>query len=777
MSPEWANQAPTVDQIFQDIQGSDLIDTRARQAAAFELLRDAIQAWEGTTNIYQWPPLGAQRFREYNEAYSRQPYDVQFNEGACKGNACIRTQFFQRQGYYKTNPAFIREVIGRYFEPQYVQPVLDRMVKLYGPGFKKFASSPQSPTASSAKSTPTQAQLQNNPRQQKATSTKFVAPFIYTFVALIVISLFFWWMLSPGKPPPDPRPPLSDNYGSADWAAWEKKPLSPVTVMRGVNFGKSSRPGLPPDAQGAPITSFPEAHTLIVARTRAGKGTRVIVPTLLRYGHSMLVIDPKGENAAITARTRRDQLGQAVHIVNPWGEMADLYTRLGFAPATFNPLDAIDRDDLNAVAVAQTLAATICPIANEKDKFWQGSAANVLAAVFLWIADHPGEKKTLARAREIVTQSRSDFLKTLTQMVTAKEAYQGAIKEMVSQYIDLAPETYSGIMSNLAENTKFLSDPRIKNSTASSSFSLQKLRDVLITVYLVIPHDRIQTHATWLRLVIASAMQAIKGRNALTSEPHHRCMFLIDEFGSIGNIPDIPRDIALMSGYGLDFTLIVQGIDQLKHHYGDAQGTILSNCGFKWFCHVNELETAKYLSESLGKATVRTVGKSMSSGQNPGGATEGTSTTFGEVGRSLLTPDEVLNLGRDVAILLNPAGFPHYLRPVDYWKLTDTYSHLKQEYAHLYWAPPLAYDLNPYVASSESAGPGAGEERSQQRGPSRTRMSPDEARAILEVSVKATADEIRTAYRRLMAKVHPDKGGSKVFAQQLNAAKAVLLGE
>jgi type IV secretion system protein VirD4 len=74
-------------------------------------------------------------------------------------------------------------------------------------------------------------------------------------------------------------------------------------------------------------------------------------------------------------------------------------------------------------------------------------------------------------------------------------------------------------MANLAENTKFLSDPRLKDSTASSSFSLKALLDAFTTVYVVIPHDRIQTHATWRRLVIAAAMQGIKSRDKRVSSP------------------------------------------------------------------------------------------------------------------------------------------------------------------------------------------------------------------------------------------------------------------
>lgn len=518
---------------------------------------------------------------------------------------------------------------------------------------------------------------------------------IWGFVGLLLVAIVVM-ALRKKQPTPDGIPPLTNTYGTAKWADYQENPASPTVIARGVFFGKSSLPGFPAKAYGAPITSLPEAHTLIVARTRAGKGTRVIVPTLLRYDHSMLVIDPKGENAAITARTRRDQLKHTVHIINPWEEMKALYSKLGFETATFNPLDAIDRNDPNAVAVAQSLAATICPVMSDKDKFWQGSAANVLAAVLLWITDQPTEQKTLARARELITKSREDFKKNVLAPMMTSTAFHGAIKELVSQYYDLAPETYSGIMSNLAESTKFLSDPQIKASTGSSSFSMQSIRDALITVYIVIPHDRIQTHSTWLRLVIASAMQAIKNRSRIKTPPHHRCMFLIDEFGSIGHIADVPRDIAMMSGYGLDFTLIVQGLDQLQHHYGDAKGTILNNCGYKWFCYVSDLETAKYLSESLGKTTVRTVGKSKSASVSGQGQTEGESTTYGETARALLAPDEVLNLGREFAILLNPLTNPHYLRPVDYWKLTAAFENLEGAHRQFYWMPPLAYDPNPY---------------------------------------------------------------------------------
>ena len=51
----------------------------------------------------------------------------------------------------------------------------------------------------------------------------------------------------------------------------------------------------------------------------------------------------------------------------------------------------------------------------------------------------------------------------------------------------------------------------------------------------------------------------------------------------------------------------------------------------------------------------------------------------------------------------------------------------------------------------------------------------DEARAILGVSADADADAIRAAHRRLVAALHPDKGGSTELTRRINAARDVLL--
>ena len=71
-------------------------------------------------------------------------------------------------------------------------------------------------------------------------------------------------------------------------------------------------------------------------------------------------------------------------------------------------------------------------------------------------------------------------------------------------------------------------------------------------------------------------------------------------------------------------------------------------------------------------------------------------------------------------------------------------------------------------------GSASGHQRQSQR-PASGRMTVEEARDILNLAADAGRDEIVKAHRRLIQKVHPDRGGSDALAARVNEAKEVLL--
>ena len=135
-----------------------------------------------------------------------------------------------------------------------------------------------------------------------------------------------------------------------------------------------------------------DRHLLTIAPTRSGKGTSAIVPNLLTYQGSAWVIDPKGENARMTAPRRGSGdsvagipgMQQQVYTVDPWGIT-------GQPIARFNPIDWIIRDEANSSENATTPANSIVtPREGKADPFWDEEAKALLMGFILFVAFRSG---------------------------------------------------------------------------------------------------------------------------------------------------------------------------------------------------------------------------------------------------------------------------------------------------------------------------------------------------------------------------------------------------
>jgi type IV secretion system protein VirD4 len=120
-----------------------------------------------------------------------------------------------------------------------------------------------------------------------------------------------------------------DSHGSARFAG--KKELRALEHSDGLLIGHNPRTGKLLRYDGP-------AHLLTLAPTRAGKGVGTVIPNLLLAERSVLVIDPKGENARITDAAR-EQFG-TVHVLDPFGVS-------GRPSASYNPLDRLVANNPN----------------------------------------------------------------------------------------------------------------------------------------------------------------------------------------------------------------------------------------------------------------------------------------------------------------------------------------------------------------------------------------------------------------------------------------------
>ena len=128
----------------------------------------------------------------------------------------------------------------------------------------------------------------------------------------------------------------------------------------------------------------------------------------------------------------------------------------------------------------------------------------------------------------------------------------------------------------------------------------------------------------------------------------------------------------LMAGYGLQLWPILQDLHQLRSVYGERAGTFLSNAGLIQIFNVGDVETATWISKSLGAMTVAYQTESSGVSQAPGRyflmqTTTNTSTAEHLARRELMTPDEVMRLDPSLEILLRPGQPPVAAQKVRYF--------------------------------------------------------------------------------------------------------------
>jgi len=354
-----------------------------------------------------------------------------------------------------------------------------------------------------------------------------------------------------------------------------------------------------------------ERHALTVAGAGAGKGACVIIPNLLRWPHNALVIDPKGEAAEATAE-KREAMGQAVHVLDPFdsARVADRFK------ACYNPLDELAPESLTIKEDIDALADGIVMRPDPQAAHWDDGAQAIIAGLIAYVKMRaPEERRNLIEVRAILGDDDA-FAEALEEMKgmtdcagAAKEAY-AAVFAKEGQYF----------VSNARKNTRWLDSKAMVKTLSRSTFSLSDLKAGKATVFLVLPANYLGQHGRFLRLFVRSGIEAMARKLPSGELRGEQCLFLLDEFFSLGYIDEIAKAAGLMRGYGLQLWPILQDIGQLVTLYGkEGSETFFGNADLHQFFGNTDPMTLQLMATMTGTFTVEEVGDAPSAPITGGG--------------------------------------------------------------------------------------------------------------------------------------------------------------
>lgn len=376
------------------------------------------------------------------------------------------------------------------------------------------------------------------------------------------------------------------------------------------------------DRQRSALGYSDDRHVCLVSGTRGGKGTGVIIPNLCFWPGSCIVVDPKGENAAVTARRRGNGseyahgIGQKVCILDPFGEV-NLPPEL---KARYNPLDAIDPESDYAIDDAARVAAALIVVQSKNDPYWELAARNLLKGLILHVLSAPylRGRRNLVTVRQLLTQgdritvenSRkagdngdpTSAFEVLWLMMRDNPAFNGVVSGVGEQMLSMAEKQQSGVIESARTSTEFLDSLPMQRLLTESDFDLRGLKTNRrgVTIYLTLPQRFMETHYRWLRLMIVLAVGEMERTKGVPATGHPT-LFVLDEFAGLQRMEVIENAAAQAAGFGVKFLFVVQNLAQLAEIYEKSWETFLGNSGLKLFFQLDDNFSRSYVSQQLGE--------------------------------------------------------------------------------------------------------------------------------------------------------------------------------
>jgi type IV secretion system protein VirD4 len=387
-----------------------------------------------------------------------------------------------------------------------------------------------------------------------------------------------------------------------------------------------------------------DRHLVTLGPNGSGKSRRLLLPNLARLSNwSILVVDPKGDLATMTASYRANR-GNKIVMLNPFDVL-----KLG--SHGFNPVAALDpkSDDFpdDALGLGEALVRV-----QGQEPHWSESAQDLIAALVMYSRLTEPGGGSLGHVRAQLGKPATEFRQVVEEMIVAganEDCEELVVKS--GRFREITPDNkeLNSILSTALTQTRWLDSRPVKADLVRGDYDFGRMKQEPTTVYLILPARRLSTHSTWLRLMIASVLRPLM---IDTRKPKVPVLFMLDEFAQLGHLPVIENNLAMMRGYGVKLWAVFQDLSQAHAIYKERWESFLGNAGVLQSFAPQDVVTAEYVSKRTGMSTraVLSYGLNREAGSSAPG---GDSTGISQAAMPLMLAQDLRNMDDGFSVLFS----------------------------------------------------------------------------------------------------------------------------
>ena len=403
-------------------------------------------------------------------------------------------------------------------------------------------------------------------------------------------------------------------------------------------------------------------NTILIGGSGAGKTRFYGKPNIMQCNTSFVTLDPKGEILRDTG-----------YLLEKEGYVIKVMDLINMNKShCYNPFEYI-HDDKDVLKLITNLIRNTTPKGSQtNDPFWEKSETALLEGLCLFLLhEAPKEEQNFTMVMEMIAAAdvREDdeyYISPLDRLFNdlQREKPNSLAVKQYNIYKQAAGKTAKSILISVGVRLAAFNLESIASITSTDELELEKVGERKTAIFAVIP-DNDSTFNFLVGMLYTQLFQTLYYQADIVHGgelpvPVH---FLMDEFANVALPDEFDKLLSTMRSRQIFVSIIIQNLAQIKALYKDAWESIVGNCDELYYLGGNEQSTHKFISEYLGKETLDTNTYGKSSGKSGS-----YSTNYQQVGRELLTADEVRLLDNDYALLFIRGERPIFDKKYDILK-------------------------------------------------------------------------------------------------------------